>query len=72
MSEGMITRYFPGRRSGVDYDVIPEAHLQATSFVAIDIEEGSAKVRQGGPRGPTDGDADAPGTAGLLIFDPPR
>ena len=72
VSEGLVRRYFPGRTSGVDYDPIPDGHLGATAFVAIDIEEASAKVRRGGPKGPRDDDPDAPGTAGFLVFDPPR
>ncbi len=71
-SEGLVRRYFPGRTSGVDYDPIPDAHLGATSFVAIDIVDANAKVRGGGPKGPRDNDPTAPGTAGYLIFDPPR
>lgn len=72
VSEGLVLRYFPGRTAGVDYDAVPEAHLDATAFLAIEIEEASAKVRRGGPRGPHDHDPDAPGSAGVLHFDPPR
>ncbi len=63
--EGMIARYFPGRTAGRDYEAIPEAHLEATGFIAVDIEDWSAKVRRGGPKGPRDSDPDAPGTAGV-------
>jgi len=72
VSEGMVERYFPGRTAGVDYVPVTEAHLGATAFVAIDIVEASAKVRQGGPKGPQDHDPSAPGSAGVLHFDPPR
>ena len=72
VAEGLVRRYFAGRTSGVDYDPIPDEHLGATAFVAIDIEEASAKVRRGGPKGPRDDDPEAPGTAGFLVFDPPR
>lgn len=72
VSEGLVRRYFPSRTAGVDYDPIPAEHLGATAFVAIDIVEGSAKIRRGGPKGPRDGDADAPGSAGVVHFDPPR
>ena len=50
VAEGLVRRYFPGRTSGVDYDPIPDEHLGATAFAAIDIEEASAKVRRGGQR----------------------
>lgn len=72
VSNGLIARYFPHRTAGVDFDPIPAVHLSATSFVAIDIIEGSAKCRRGGPKGPRDQDPDAPGTAGVVLFDPPR
>lgn len=66
--EGMIARYIPGRTAGIDYDAIPDAHLAATAFIALTIEESSAKVRRGGPNGPRDDDPDAPGTAGVIPF----
>jgi len=66
--EAMIARYFPGRRAGVDYESPPDAHLDATAMVALEIDEWSAKVREGGPNGPTDGDATRPGTAGVLCL----
>lgn len=68
-SEGLIARYFPARTAGVDYMPISDAHLDATAFVAIEIQEGSAKARRGGPKGPTDNDPEAPGTAGVIEFD---
>lgn len=71
-SEGLIARYFPGRTAGRDYDPISEVHLEATSFVAIAITEASAKLRRGGPKGPRDNDPGAPGSAGVVVFDPPR
>ncbi len=63
--EGMIARYWPGRTAGRDYDPIPDDHLDPTAFIALRIEELSAKVRRGGPKGPRDADPDAPGTAGV-------
>ena len=71
-SQGLVGRYFPNRTVGVDYDPIPDEHLKATAFVAIDVVEASAKIRRGGPKGPRDQDPDAPGSAGVLHFDPPR
>ena len=71
VGEALIARYFPGRTPGRDYEATPDAHLDATLFVAFCISEASAKVRRGGPKGPRDGDPDAAGTAGVLAFDPP-
>ena len=68
----LMLRYFPGRTEGVDFDPIPEEHLRGTSYVAIEVTDASAKVRRGGPKGPRDQDPTAPGTAGVLVFDPPR
>ncbi len=71
-SVALVRRYFPGRTEGVDYDPIPEEHLRGTAYVAIEVTDASAKVRRGGPKGPRDNDPTAPGTAGVLMFDPPR
>jgi nitroimidazol reductase NimA-like FMN-containing flavoprotein (pyridoxamine 5'-phosphate oxidase superfamily) len=68
--ERMIARYFPGRTAGRDYEPAPAAHLEATAFVALEIEEWSAKVRRGGPKGPRDADPIAWGTAGVVAFSP--
>jgi nitroimidazol reductase NimA-like FMN-containing flavoprotein (pyridoxamine 5'-phosphate oxidase superfamily) len=64
--EAMVARYWPGRTAGRDYDPIPDDHLEPTAFLAIRIEELSAKVRRGGPKGPRDADPSAPGTAGVI------
>ena len=64
--EAMIARCYPGRLAGADYASIPEAHLEATAFVALRIEARSAKARRGGPKGPGDADPAVPGTAGVL------
>jgi hypothetical protein len=42
--------------------------LEATALVAIEIEELSAKMREGGPLGPLDAKADAPGTCGVVAL----
>ena len=62
----MVARYHPGRTAGRDYEAIPDAHLAATAFVEVVIEEWSAKARRGGPMGPMDADPSAPGSAGVL------
>ncbi|MEZ0333838.1 MAG: pyridoxamine 5'-phosphate oxidase family protein [Gemmatimonadales bacterium] len=64
--EAMIARYFPGRTAGRDYEPAPDAHMEATAFVALEIEEWSAKIRRGGPKGPRDSDPLSPGTAGVV------
>lgn len=68
--EAMIARYFRGRTAGIDYESPPDAHLDATAFVALEIEEWSAKARRGGPKGPRDDDPEAPGTAGVVPLHP--
>jgi uncharacterized protein len=64
--ERMVGRYFAGRTAGRDYSVPTTTHLDTTALVEIQIEEWSAKRREGGPKGPTDHQADAPGTCGVL------
>jgi nitroimidazol reductase NimA-like FMN-containing flavoprotein (pyridoxamine 5'-phosphate oxidase superfamily) len=64
--EGMVSRYFPNRTPGRDYSIPTQAHLDATALIEIQIEEISAKSRQGGPAGPTDSLPEAPGTCGVL------
>lgn len=62
----MVSRYFEGRTPGRDYSIPTPAHLDATALVEIRIEEWSAKMREGGPKGPTDADPNAPGTCGVV------
>ena len=66
--DAMIPRYFPSRIAGRDYDPMPNAHVQATVVIAMTVDEASAKVRRGGPKGPRDADPTAPGTAGVIDF----
>lgn len=63
---GMVTRYFPERSVGRDYAAATGAQLNSTLLVEIEIEESSAKMRAGGPTGPLDQDAEAPGTCGVV------
>ena len=65
----MIARYFEGRAEGRDYEAPSPAQLGTTALLELFIEEWSAKVRSGGPKGPRDADPEAPGTAGVQ---PPR
>lgn len=63
--DAMIGRYWPGRGPDAGYAPMPDAHLNATAFVALRIEEMSAKQRTGGSKGPGDDDPTVPGTAGV-------
>jgi uncharacterized protein len=63
---GMTKRYFPGRTENVDYEGATAAQLESTTMVSLEIEEGSAKARRGGPNGPTDADPNALGTCGVV------
>lgn len=62
----MTSRYFPGRTVGRDYAIAPKPHLDATPVIGIMIEEISAKMREGGPKGPRDADETASGTCGVV------
>jgi uncharacterized protein len=64
--EAMIGRYYPGRMPERDYEPTSDVHVVATAFVPLEIEEWSAKVRRGGPKGPRDDDPTAPGSAGVI------
>ncbi len=64
--EEMTLRYFPGRTAGRDYIPAPPAHLRTTMVIELVIEEMSAKMREGGPRGPSDEDDNALGTRGVV------
>jgi len=64
--QAMTSRYFPGRTAGRDYALAPKAHLDATPVLEIVLEEMSAKMREGGPKGPRDATEDAPGTCGVV------
>jgi len=66
MFEAMTTHYFPGRTAGRDYTPAPSSHLRTTAVVEVTIEQTSAKMRVGGPKGPQDADPNAPGTCGVL------
>jgi hypothetical protein len=68
MFAAMTARYFPGRTAGRDYAAAPKSHLDATPVLEIVIEEMSAKMRVGGPKGPRDAADDAPGTCGVVAI----
>ena len=62
----MVSRYFEGRTPGRDYSEPTDSQLLNTLLVAVEIEEWSAKAREGGPMGPLDRDDNAPGTCGVV------
>lgn len=62
----MTSRYFPGRSAGQDYVIAPKSHLDATPVIEVVIEEMSAKMREGGPKGPHDADENATGSCGVV------
>lgn len=64
--EEMTLRYFPGRTAGRDYIPAPPAHLRTTMVIEIVIDEMTAKMREGGPRGPNDENDEALGTRGVV------
>jgi hypothetical protein len=59
----MLERYFAGRRSPEDYAPAGDEDLVRMELIAIEIDEAQAKMRDGGPKGPSDSDPDGPGTA---------
>jgi len=65
IAERMTQRYFPGRTVEVDYASATEKQLRALEVLKIPVDELSAKMREGGPRGPRDVDqpGDSPHTA---------
>lgn len=54
--ERMTQRYFPGRTVDQDYAAATEKQIVALEVLRVPVEEFSAKMREGGPRGPRDGD----------------
>jgi len=64
--DAIIPRYFPGRTAGDDFEPMPNAHVNATDVIVMTIEEATAKVRRGGPKGPHDNDPHALGSAGVV------
>lgn len=65
MFEAMTQRYFPGRTVGCDYTPATSSHLNSTAVIEVTIEQISAKMREGGPKGPQDADDSAPGSCGV-------
>ena len=66
MFEAMTSRYIPGRTAGRDYAPATEPQLATTAVIEVLIEEMSAKMREGGARGPNDEAEEGFGTRGVV------
>ncbi len=66
MFEAMTSRYIPGRTAGRDYTTASAAQVATTSVIEVLIDELTAKMREGGPKGPNDDSEDAFGTRGVI------
>jgi uncharacterized protein len=62
----LTARYFAGRTAERDYEPPTKRELDEITVVELLIEESSAKARRGGPKGPSDDNGAAPGTAGVV------
>lgn len=62
----MTVRYFPGRSTPGDYAPATDEDLVKMDLTDIEIDEASAKMREGGPLGPHNSDPDFPGSAFVL------
>ncbi len=61
--DAMTGRYFPGRSTPTDYAPAADSDLTRMDLIDVEIDEASAKMRQGGPMGPHDAEDDFPGSA---------
>ena len=59
----MTERYWPGRLVGRDYEAATDDDLRKMELTDVEIDEASAKMRDGGPNGPHDADDSYPGSA---------
>ena len=64
--ESLTERYFPGRHASDDYEPATDDDLIKMELTDVEIDEASAKMREGGPMGPHDSDPDFPGSAYVL------
>jgi len=65
--ERMTTRYFPGRTVGHDYAAATEKQMRALEVLRVPVEELSAKMRDGGPRGPRDDEPTDDGHTAFVV-----
>lgn len=61
--DAMTERYFPGRRTPADYAPAEDKDLAGMDLIDVSIDEASAKMRTGGPKGTHDDEDDFPGSA---------
>jgi len=61
--DAMTARYFPGRTTPADYSPATDDDLVRMDLTDVEIDEASAKMREGGPKGPHDAEPDYPGSA---------
>jgi uncharacterized protein len=61
--DAMTERYFAGRSTPADYAAAADEDLERMELTDVQIDEASAKMREGGPMGPHDADPDFPGSA---------
>jgi nitroimidazol reductase NimA-like FMN-containing flavoprotein (pyridoxamine 5'-phosphate oxidase superfamily) len=64
--DDMTARYFPGRSTPADYAAATDEDLVKMELTDVEIDEASAKMREGGPMGPHDSDPDFPGSAHVI------
>ena len=64
--DAMTARYFPGRSTPADYAPATDDDLVRMELTDIEIDEASAKMREGGAMGPHDSDPDFPGSTFAL------
>ena len=64
--DAMTARYFRGRSTPADYAPATDDDLVRMELTDIEIDEASAKMREGGPMGPHDSDPEFPGSAFVL------
>jgi len=60
--DAMTARYFPGRQTPADYAPATDDDLVRMELTDIEIDEASAKMREGEPSGPHDSDLGCPAT----------
>lgn len=65
--ERMTTRYFPGRTVDVDYAAATVKQMRALEVLRVPVDELSAKMREGDPRGPRDAEADDSGHSAYVV-----
>lgn len=65
--ERMTLRYFPGRAVDHDYAAATEKQLRALEVLRVPVDELSAKMREGGPRGPRDAESDGSGHTAFVV-----